>query len=79
MSPCFLESLKEKQNGNITEAEYVHQILIHCKGIFHEDDLLSDSSDEVRELRDLDLFGYSVKTWAHSIAPVKGKTFIFIG
>jgi hypothetical protein len=73
MSPCFLETLKEKQDGKITEAEYVNQILIHCKGIFHEDDLLRDSSKEVRELRDSNLFGYSVRTWAHSIAPVKGR------
>ena len=36
MSLCFLKAFQEKQEGNITEQEYLHHLFVHSQGVKHE-------------------------------------------
>jgi hypothetical protein len=62
MSLCFMEAFKEKRKGNITEEEYIHHLLSHCKGVTHDED--EKITGVYVELSDKDPFGYSLRCWA---------------
>ena len=68
MSLCFLEAFRQKNNGSITEDEYLDHVLAHCQGVEHEED-----DTEMQELRAMDLFGYSIWSWSKHMDSIKGN------
>lgn len=72
MSLCFCDAFEEKKNGAISEEEYFHHLLAHCRGVKHEEEGDEWPGGDSR-LAALDLVGYSIKTWSLSMPHIKRR------
>lgn len=68
-SLCFLEAFQAKHKGDITEEEYIHNLLLHCQGVEHDDD---EERTLDWKLQESDPFGYSVRCWSSRMDQVTG-------
>jgi hypothetical protein len=59
MSMCFRAAFQAKEDGKITESEYISQLIAHFKGTRHKEDDGDDS-----DLGKIDPFGASVREMA---------------
>ena len=75
-SLCFLEASQEKEKGNITWEQYIHNLVIHCTAKnLHSPDVEWWKRGTDWELLRADPFAYSVMTWTRQIRGIKGMTF----
>ena len=74
MSLCFLEAFKQKESGTITQDEYMNHLLAHCQGEDHEEDAMMPWDAPIFELKDSDLFGYSIWVWSKKVDQMKGTS-----
>jgi hypothetical protein len=73
MSLCFLEAFNQKKNGSITEDEYLQHLLAHCQGVEHQYDESKPWDEPMVELKNADLFGYSIWLWSRKMDSIDGN------
>lgn len=63
MSLCFLEAFEAKNDGRISEKEYVGHLTAHLRGVRHDSDL-TDEQRRIEYLRWRDQFGALFRKFA---------------
>jgi hypothetical protein len=69
MSLCFAEAFKQKEDGKISEEEYLDHMLAHCQGwisVEHEGDDDKPWSLRKEKLLETDPFGYAIWLWSRA-------------